>query len=500
MTGTRRLTRRDFLRLSALTAAGAALSGCAPAYNWLAEQAESAVKHGLPPGEDAVGFRLLNRLTFGPRTDERWRLAEIGWQAWVEEQLSPEEIEDPVSDLRLRGFNTLSMGANDLFDLSDKLFDDQDRLSVPDELRHATLIRQVYSRRQLYERMVEFWSDHFNISAEKSDCFYLKTVDDRDVIRKHALGNFGELLSASAHSPAMLAYLDNHANHKDAPNENYARELLELHSLGVDGGYSQQDVMEFARCLTGWTIKEHFWRGDYVFKDENHDDGSKFVLGHLIKPAGQSEVEGVLERLASHPGSARFIVLKLARRFIADNPPEDVVESAANAFLSSRGDIKTVMRVLLLDHAGAMQPKYKRPVDFVVSALRMLEARSDGDPALHTFLARMGQRYFSWPTPDGYPDRAEAWQGNLLPRWQFALALMQNEIPGTTVTDVIERMDDFQALGSSVNELSVRLLGALLENADQLVHDLSAAGAVNDIEHRRTIAAGLLASNAFQYR
>jgi len=330
MNDSRRLTRRDFLRLSALTAAGAVLSGCAPAYNWLAEQAEKAVRFGLPPGETSFDFQLLNRLTFGPRTEERWRMAEIGWQAWVEEQLSPQGIDDPVCDLRLRSFNTLPMGANDLYDLSDKLFDDQDRLSVPDELRRSALIRQAYSRRQLFERVVEFWSDHFNISVEKSNCFYLKTVDDREVIRKHALGNFGELLSASAHSPAMLTYLDNQANHKDAPNENYARELLELHSLGVEGGYSQQDVMELARCLTGWTIKEHFWRGDFVFKKENHDDGSKSVLGRRIQSGGQSEVEGILEELSIHPSSARFIALKLARRFIADNPPPGVVESAAS--------------------------------------------------------------------------------------------------------------------------------------------------------------------------
>ena len=167
---------------------------------------------------------------------------------------------------------------------------------------------------------------------------------------------------------------------------------------------------------------------------------------------------------------------------------------------SSRGDIKTVLRVLLLDHAGAMQPKYKRPVDFVVSALRMLEARSDGGLELHTFLGRMGQRYFSWPTPDGYPDRADAWQGNLLPRWQFALAVMQNEIPGTTVQDEIMGAVDSPDLRTSVRELSIRLLGAPLANNDQLADDLAAAGAVNDVEHRRTIAAGLLASDVFQYR
>jgi uncharacterized protein (DUF1800 family) len=211
-------------------------------------------------------------------------------------------------------------------------------------------------------------------------------------------------------------------------------------------------------------------------------------------------VEGILEELAVHPSSARFIALKLARRFIADNPPPEAVESAAKAFISTKGDIKTVLRVLLLDHAGAMQPKYKRPADFVVSALRMLEARSDSGLDLHTFLGRMGQRYFSWPTPDGYPDRADAWQGNLLPRWQFALALMQNEIPGTNVQGEFMGSEGLPDLHTIVRELSTRLLGAPLANTNQLADDLASAGAVNDAEHRRTIAAGLLASDAFQYR
>src|SRR6185295_10677947 len=166
----------------------------------------------------------------------------------------------------------------------------------------------------------------FNIFIEKNNCFYLKTVDDRQVTRKNALGSFRDLIWASAHSPAMMVYLDNQANHKGAPNENYARELMELHTLGVDGGYTQQDVMELARCLTGWNVKEHFWLGDFVFTADLHDTGIKNVLGMTIPSAGIKEAEQVIGTLVTHPSTARFISTKLVRRFIADDPPQQIIE------------------------------------------------------------------------------------------------------------------------------------------------------------------------------
>ena len=229
--------------------------------------------------------------------------------------------------------------------------------SIPNELRQATLMRQLYSKRQLYEIMVEFWSDHFNIFIEKGNGFYLKTVDDREVIRKHALGSFRDLVWASAHSPAMMIYLDNQANEKSHPNENYARELMELHTLGVDGGYTQKDVMELARCLTGWNVKEHFWLGDFVFKEDLHDTGEKNVLGLSIQPSGIKEAEQVIEMLVTHPSTAKFISTKLARRFIADDPPQELIEKAAQTFLDTKGDIKSVLRVILLDGLRACATK-----------------------------------------------------------------------------------------------------------------------------------------------
>lgn len=491
------LSRRDFLKLGALVTASAALSSCAPVYRKLAGDLPAVPWTALDPG----GFLALNRLTFGPRVEERTRFADIGLQAWVEEQLAFQSIEDFDAELRLGPFKTLKMAANELEAISNKLFEDYDRETVPNELRQATLMRQIYSKRQLYEVLVEFWSDHFNIFVEKGTCFFLKTVDDREVIRKHALGSFRDLVWASAHSPAMMVYLDNQANQKRAPNENYARELMELHTLGVDGGYTQKDVMELARCLTGWNVKEHFWLGDFVFKEDLHDGGIKNVLGMSIPNAGINEAEQVIEMLVTHPGAARFIAAKLVRRFIADEPPREIVEKAARTFIQTDGDIKSVMRVVLLDGLPLARPKYKRPANFVLSALRMLNVETDG-VAFHDYLSRMGQVYFNWPTPDGYPDRSESWQANLMPRWQFAFELIRDEIKGTKPgLKALMDVSFSDSLHGDVDALASLLLGAPLAPVarDGLIDSVRSAGATEE-ETLQIIAASLIASPAFQWR
>ena len=491
------LSRRDFLKLGALVTASAALSSCAPIYRTLAGDLP-AVPWALVSAGD---FLALNRLTFGPRVEERARIAEIGIQAYIEEQLAFDSINDFDCELQLNPFKTLKMAANELEGVSNQLFENYDREKVPNELRQATLMRQLYSKRQLYEVMVEFWSDHFNIFVEKGNCFYLKTVDDREVVRSHAMGSFRDLVWASAHSPAMMVYLDNQANEKSRPNENYARELMELHTLGVDGGYTQQDVMELARCLTGWNVKEHFWLGDFVFKDDLHDTGEKNVLGFRIQPLGQKEAEQVIEHLIMHPGAARFIATKLTRRFIADEPPQVIVEKAAQTFLNTNGDIKSVLRVILLDGLPLAQPKYKRPANFILSALRMLNVETDG-AAIHDHLLRMGQAYFNWPTPDGYPDHSEAWQGNLMPRWQFAFELIRNEIKGTKHN--LKNLLDVSPTGvlqDDVDALTSLLLGTPLERLtrDGLIDSVLSAGATEE-ETLQIVAASLIASPAFQWR
>ncbi|MCE9645811.1 MAG: DUF1800 family protein [Chloroflexi bacterium] len=491
------LSRRDFLKLGTLVTASAALSSCAPVYRKLAGSLPAVPWTAL----GANDFLALNRLTFGPRVEERARFVEIGLKAWIEEQLDFDSIHDFDCEIQLAPFKTLKMDANELEGISNGLFDNYDRETVPNELRQATLLRQLYSKRQLYEVMVEFWSDHFNIFIEKGNEFFLKTVDDREVIRKHAFGSFRDLVWASAHSPAMMVYLDNQANEKSHPNENYARELMELHTLGVDGGYTQQDVMELARCLTGWNVKEHFWLGDFVFKEDLHDTGVKKVLNMPVPHSGILEAEQVIETLCAHPSTAHFISSKLARRFLADEPPHEIVEKAAKIFLDTKGDIKSVLRVILLDGLALAQPKYKRPANFVLSSLRMLNVETDA-AALHDHLLRMGQLYFNWPTPDGYPDRSEAWQGNLMPRWQFAFELIRNEIKGTK-HNLAALLDVSSAgiLQDDVDSLASLLLGAPLDRltSDGLIDSVREAGATDE-ETLHIIAAGLIASPAFQWR
>ena len=490
------LSRRDFLKLSALVTASAALSSCAPIYRRLAG--------GLPTLPwtplDASDFLALNRLTFGPRVEERARFAEIGLHAFIEEQLDYESIDDLACNLQLSNFKTLDMDANEIEGVTNQLFDGYDRERPANELRQATLLRQIYTKRQLYELMVEFWSDHFNIFIEKEPLFYLKPVDDREVIRKHALGNFRDLVWASAHSPAMLVYLDNHVNEKSHPNENYARELMELHTLGVDGGYTQNDVMELARCLTGWTVKEHFWLGEFTFNKDLHDEGVKNVLGLAIQPNGQGEAEQVIEHLVRHPSTARFIATKLTRRFIADDPPQEIVEKAAQTFLDTNGDIKSVLRVILFDGLPLAQPKYKRPANFITSALRLTNTETDG--ALHDYLLRMGQPYFNLPTPDGYPDVSAPWQSNLMPRWQFAFELMRGEIAGAK--NNLDRLLDVASTGileDDVDALTSLLLGAPLDRfaRDELIDSVYSTGATPE-ETLQILAAGIIASPAFQWR
>jgi uncharacterized protein (DUF1800 family) len=485
------LSRRQFLRLTGIVAGGATVSACAPIYREL-----SGVPQPMAawPQIGAQEFRVLNRLTYGPTIENRREIAAAGWQGWVEQQLAPETLSEDGIAWRLRSIDSLEMDADVLVGWKSE--------QVADELREATILRRLYSRRQLYERMVEFWTDHFNISIQKGDCWFLKTIDDREVIREHALGNFRDLLWSSAHSPAMLIYLDNQANERAAPNENYARELLELHTLGVDGGYSQRDVMELARCLTGWTVKQHFWRGQFAFNTDLHDHGSKQVLDHHIEPAGQAETESVLELLVTSSSTARNLAHKLVRRFISDSPDQGLVDRVAGTFLASNGSIRETMRQVLYEGLVDPSPKLKRPMDYVASSLRGLAAETDAGLPIQETLARMGQPLFAWPTPDGPPDVSGYWTSNLLPRWAFAIGLARNEIEDTRVQyDQITRAigaDSQEAIFDRTAEL---LLGRRLDSdvRDSLLAALNEGGQLDDESLLSLSMAGLLASPAFQY-
>ena len=482
------IERREFLRLAGLVAGGAALSACSPIYRELSGVPQSIT--GWEP-ISAFNYRVLSRLTYGPTITEREQITRMGWKTWLEHQLAADRIEDEGVLWRLRPYDSLSLEADAL------ALWEQAEVSL--DLQRGALLRRVYSRRQLYERMVEFWTDHFNISIMKGDCWFLKVIDDRQVIRQHALGNFRDLLWASAHSPAMLVYLDNQANEGQAPNENYARELMELHTLGVEGGYTQKDVMELARSFTGWTVKDHFWKGEFTFNQDFHDQGSKVVLGQRIEPAGQHEAELILEQLALHPSTARHISRKLVRKFVDEEERPDLVESAAQTFLSTNGSIRATLGHVLdrgLEDPGA---KIKRPTDFTAGGIRILGANTDGGQPLQTLLAQMGQPAFQWPTPDGPPDDSNYWTSNLMSRWRFAVALAQNEIDGTEL-EVGALMED-ESAEADFDRLSELLLGTPLEThvRDQLITALSDGGATDRHTMMELTLAGLLASPGFQW-
>ena len=321
------------------------------------------------------------------------------------------------------------------------------------ELQQARLLRAVYSRRQLYEVMVDFWSNHFNIFAAKGADRWLATSYDRDTIRPHALGRFSDLLRATAQSPAML-YLDNWLSASPAAafgrlapnnprrglNENYARELMELHTLGVDGGYTQRDVQEVARCFTGWTIRQPRSAGEFYFEPRIHDSGEKIVIGRRIAAGGGiSDGLAVLDMLARHPSTARFISLKLARRFVSDDPPTSIVDKATAAFRQTDGDIAAVLRVIFegpeFFAPATFQAKVKKPLEYVASALRATGAQVEISHQLLRYLARMGEPLFLAQPPTGYPDAAGSWASPdmLLTRINFAGDLVDGRIPGSRV-------------------------------------------------------------------
>lgn len=317
-------TRRSFVKVVGASGAAAALTGCVSAGDALATLlAPEPEADFRPPASNEIDSvsHILNRVTFGPRRGDYQRVKSMGVEAYIEEQLDHESIGDRSCNWKVAKLESLYEPAGELYEFNER------RLLA--DLTRNKLLRAVYSRRQLYEVMVDFWTDHFNIVSEKGDCKWLKTADDRDVIRAFALGNFRDLVRASALSPAMLIYLDGHANKVvdpgDKPNENYARELMELHTLGVHGGYTQTDVMEVARCLSGWTYehKPFSFRPAHVeFNPDFHDDGEKIVLGHTIAAGGGKEdLEKVIDIVCGHPSTARYIATKLCRRFIDDPPP-----------------------------------------------------------------------------------------------------------------------------------------------------------------------------------
>ncbi len=330
---------------------------------------------------------------------------------------------------------------------------------IPYDLNEAKLYRAIYSNRQLEEQMVDFWFNHFNVYLDKGADRILVTSYERDAIRPHVFGKFRDLLEATAQNPAMLFYLDNwqsvsldragqgrrpfarqKAKQSRGLNENYARELMELHTLGVDGGYTQKDIVEVARCFTGWTILQPNRGGEFFYNDRVHDKGEKTVLGVKIPAGGGKEdAEKVLDILARHPSTAHFVATKLAKKFVADDPPPALIERMAKTFRETDGDIRAVMTTMLdspeFFSQGAYRAKVKTPLELVASAARATGAQVDFAIPMAMQIAQLGQPLYRKIEPTGYSSANSEWVNSaaLLARMNFALALAANRLPGVKV-------------------------------------------------------------------
>ena len=534
----RRTSRLRLLRAALVTAGavvmwGGGAVGGAPVVLTAANETEDDTK---------TIVHVLNRVTFGPRPGDVARVRELGIEAYIERQLHPEQIDDSRLTQKLSRFETLEKATAAIISeyhlpslmARRRLREETSRSGPPDEvpdnggrpgepgigreemlrrraglppeirrgqlvlqeLMEQKLVRAVSSERQLQEVLVDFWFNHFNVSARKSPLIQpFLTQYERDVIRPHVFGRFRDLLGAVAESPAMLLYLDNWlSSDPDAPesltrdlagrrlaargqardqnrfrpqrlgfgdprirgraamlppvqpgrrdglNENYARELLELHTLGVDGGYTQNDVIEVARALTGWTIAPLPLGGGFRFEPRLHDDGEKHILGTSTDGYGKADGDAILDLLAHHPSTARFIASKLAGRLVADDPPVALIERAAGRFLETDGDLREVTRTILTSpeffSAEVRRAKVKTPLEFVVSGVRALDGQVAGGQRLVYGLRSLGMPSYVCQPPTGYSDRADAWvnAGALIARMNFAVALVGGGPGGVPVT------------------------------------------------------------------
>ncbi len=433
-------------------------------------------------GSDVATARirhLLRRTTFGVRLADVEEVKRLGIDGWVERQLNPEQIPDREVEDRLKGFETLKLSGPEYWKMlesripaagpaqagEDRMAEAQRRLAEINRLREmaarevpaSVLLRAVYGQRQLEEVLLEFWRNHFNVDVNKDDVRYYVAEWEYGVLRRHLWGSFEELLMATAKHPAMLYYLDNHVSQaplaradkvlrgKDEArtnglNENYARELMELHTVGVDNGYEQEDVIQLALVLTGWSIgNTPADRGSFVFRDGFHAKGPKRVMGKTIKGEGVDEGEEAVRYLAQHKNTRQFICTKLVRFLVADQPPEAIVKAAVDAWGKTKGDLRAVVRAILTHpefHAAPnVMTKAKTPFEFVVSALRVTGADVQRADALLARLADMYQEVYRCEDPTGYSDRAVDWMdpGVLAVRWQFGADLLAGRIPGVKV-------------------------------------------------------------------
>lgn len=470
--------------LSALLALAAALP------------AAQEMSPAAPLTERERAVHLLNRLGFGPAPGEVERVMEIGVEVWLEQQLAPAPAQDPRLLAALERFETLGMSPagvvqwvyadyigkgfreNDLSQEQQRALRER-RRSAGRELVHAVLYRAALSDRRVEEVMCDFWRNHFNVSFTKGDSIEVQINDyERMVVQRHALGRFSDLLGASARHPAMLNYLDNALSRRPPSkqelaeiernakrstgsreraaeaveiaaqrglNENFARELLELHTLGVDNGYDQDDVIALAEALTGWTYEGGIRASqEFTFRPEMHVVGDKRLLGRRFvedDEGGPGQGEAILAYLAAHKNTARFVATKLVRYLVADDPPADLVDEVAKVYQRTDGDVGALVRTIVSSQEFWRREhylaKFKTPFEFVVSATRAVGADPDDVAQLANVLSALNQPTYHCDDPTGWFDTAEAWldPGVLAKRWQFALDLAEGRVKGVAVPD-----------------------------------------------------------------
>lgn len=384
------------------------------------------VSHTAASSWVSPALRVARRLGYGVNRSESALAIKLGAQQYLDYQLAYETINDSSVDRFIkfrypRAFQTAAQLVK--YDNNDVTYQ---------HIYNATLAYATFSKRQLFQRMVEFWNDHFNTSTEKIG-IELRVPYDNAVIRPNAMGKFGDLLLASAKSAAMLEYLDGADSSKDHPNQNYARELMELHTLGVNGGYTQQDVVEVARCFTGWDYDGDYQSptfGQFMFNADNHDTDQKVVLGHTI-PAGGGVEDGlaVLNILLTHPSTANFVSRKLINFFVGITPSASYLAHVAGAFTSSGGDIRSTIRAVFDFDMLTAPVKVKRPMHMVVSAMRQFNTSPFAfDDLWQYWLQRLNNLPFDWPAPNGYPDNSAYWANDILSRWELISELANNNL------------------------------------------------------------------------
>jgi uncharacterized protein (DUF1800 family) len=466
------LSRRGLLGGAAAVAGAAVLTGAVlPAES-------AAAASGLVSSDPFL--HLLRRCTYGPTPASIAEIRKLGGTRWLELQLAPEKIDDSACDAILARYPDLKL---DISGVQAAVAAGRIRQYTWDlmfQLGQATIVRAAWSRRQLLEVMVDFWSNHLNVTNPFDGGWDNRHSYDRDVIRKHAFGRFADMLKASATSPSMLGYLDNESSTKKKPNENYARELMELHTVGRDAGYTEDDVQSAARLLTGLTTD--YRTGLYTYDPKRHATGPVDILGfshpNATAAGGEAAAMAFLDHLALHPATARQLATKLCIRFVADTPPPALVDRLAEVYLRNGSAIKPVLKALFAsaEFRSAVGTKVRRPMQDFVATVRVLGLGPDkkgvaGLQAMFWVIRETGDAPMGWHPPNGYPDVAVAWSSasGTLSRWNAHLSLAAGWWPNSLTRPadlrkhLVPRLPE--TYGALVDAVAIRLLGMKMQPA-----------------------------------